>query len=132
MAKESKAEYEDFEVITDEDREKAEQAVLKELLTYAGYTLLAVGASIFTVVCFLLDPRACLVAFSTGSPCCLIFPCYRNLMQYTDPAKLIRANVNVYVPGIYVEEGGRLREYPPTPEEMDCLYDLVSEFMTVE
>ena len=121
-----------LQVITDEDRAKAKQALLKELLIYAGYTLLVVAGSIFTVVCFLLDPRACLVAFASGSPCCLICPCYRDLMQYTEPAKLIRANVNIYVPGIYIEEGGKLKEYPPTPEEMDCLYDLVSEFMSID
>ena len=118
-------------MISDEDRKAANQALMKELLTYAGYTLLVVAGSIFTIVCFLIDPRACIVAFSTGSPCCLICPCYRNLMQYTDPAKLIRANVNIYVPGIYIEEGGKLKQYPPSPEEMDCLYDLVSEFMSI-
>lgn len=62
--------------------------------------------------------------------------CFRrllqNLMKYTDPAKLVKANVNLYVPGIYIEKGGRLRQYPPSPEELECLYDLVSEFMTIE
>ena len=118
-------------MITDEDRKAANQAIMWELLTYAGYTLLAVVFSIFTIVCFLVDPRACLVAFSTGSPCCLLCPCYHDLMQYTDPAKLIRANVNIYVPGVYIEEGGKMKQYPPTAEEMDCLHDLVSEFMSV-
>ena len=50
-------------------------------------------------------------------------------MKYTDPSKLIKANVNIYVPGVYVEESGRLRQYPPTPQEMECMYDLVSEFL---
>jgi hypothetical protein len=40
---------------------------MEELKVYAGYTLLVVAFSIFTVVCFMMDPRACLVAFSTGT-----------------------------------------------------------------
>ena len=119
-------------MITDEDREMADQALMRELLTFAGFTLLGVAGSIFTVVCFLMDPRACLVAFATGSPCCLLSPCYRELIQFAEPTRIIKENINIYVPGIYVEPGGKLKEYLPTFEEMDCLYDLVSEFMTLE
>lgn len=67
----------DSQVITEEERSAADQAILKETLTYAGYTLLVALAFIVVTICFVTDPRTCIIAFGSGSPCCLLCPCYR-------------------------------------------------------
>ncbi|XP_059175277.1 uncharacterized protein LOC131955256 [Physella acuta] len=120
-----------FEVITDEDLYKADEILTKEILWYAGYTLLSVVVFLVLVACLALDPRAFIIAFGTGSPCCLLCPCIKSLYKYTDPAKLIQASANKYVPGILIEDDGTIKQYDPSPDEMEALFELVNEFMTI-
>ncbi|CAG5116875.1 unnamed protein product, partial [Candidula unifasciata] len=118
-------------VITEEDLFKADEQLTKEILWYAGYTALTVVIFLVIVACFASDPRACIVAFGTGSPCCLLCPCIKSLYKYTDPAKLIQASINTYVPGILVEDDGSMQMYEPSAEETDLLFELINEFMTI-
>uniref|UniRef100_A0A2C9LCL6 Uncharacterized protein n=1 Tax=Biomphalaria glabrata TaxID=6526 RepID=A0A2C9LCL6_BIOGL len=118
-----------FQVITDDDLYKADEHLTQEILCYAGYTFLAVLFFIFLIACFVFDPRAFVIAFGTGSPCCLLSPCITSLYKYTDPSQLIQASSNKYVPGIIVEDDGSLKSYEPSPEELEYLFELINEFM---
>ncbi|XP_005095064.1 uncharacterized protein LOC101854629 [Aplysia californica] len=120
-----------FQVITEDDRHKADEEMVRELLHYAGYTLLGVLLFLIIIGCFASDPRACVVAFGTGSPCCLLCPCIKSLYKYTNPSKLIQDSANTYVPGVLIEDDGTVTAYEPSPEETQTLYELINEFMSI-
>lgn len=122
---------EQFDVITNDDLYKADEHMTKEILWYAGYTALTVAIFLILVACFASDPRAFIIAFGTGSPCCLLSPCVKNLYKYTDPAKLIQMSINTYVPGLLVEDDGSMQMYEPSGEEIDLLYELINELIEV-
>ncbi|GFS04410.1 hypothetical protein ElyMa_006494400 [Elysia marginata] len=79
-----------FEVITEEDLNLADQELNRELLRYAGWTLLSVLFFLVLVYCAVSDPRAFVIAFATGMPCCLMCPCIKSLYKYTNPYEMIK------------------------------------------
>ncbi|RUS75903.1 hypothetical protein EGW08_016336 [Elysia chlorotica] len=118
-----------FEVINEEDLLKADQELNRELLRFAGWTLLSVVFFLILVYCAVSDPRAFVVAFATGMPCCLLCPCVKNLYKYTNPYKVIQDSVNTLVPGVLQNDDGTLKTYEPSDEEISSLYELVNELM---
>ena len=84
-------------MISDDDLAKADAQAGMELLHYAGWTCLSVLLFLVLLACFASDPKACIMAFGTGSPCCLLCPCYRKLIRFTDPSKLISVRVQLTV-----------------------------------
>ena len=70
----------------------------------------------------------CVIAFVTGCPCFLIcVPVCRRF--YLDPAKILRDNINVYVPGVIVHEDWTIEDYEVSPEEIDCIIEIIDEAM---
>ncbi|GFO20815.1 hypothetical protein PoB_004732000 [Plakobranchus ocellatus] len=120
-----------FEVITEEDLLLADQELNRELLRYAGWTLFSVVLFLILVYCAVTDPRAFIVAFGTGMPCCLMFPCIKSLYKFTNPYKIIQASVNKYVPGILQNDDGTLKTYEPSDEEIASLYELINEVVSL-
>ena len=87
------------QVITEEDRHKADQQMYQEVLHYAGYTALIVLVVLLTVLCAATDPRSFVIAFGTGSPCCLLSPCVRRLYRYTNTKQILQVSgMGVYDP----------------------------------
>ncbi|KAK6184847.1 hypothetical protein SNE40_007218 [Patella caerulea] len=120
-------ELSDFEIISEEDILRGRKQRIKSILTYLGFTLLAVLGFSITAFCFLTDPKSCIIAFGTGSPCCLIIcPCILHFVKrFLTPGAMIRDNTNKFIPGMMVHPDGRLETYDPTPEEIEAIMDIV-------
>ncbi|CAC5395660.1 unnamed protein product [Mytilus coruscus] len=49
-------------------------------------------------------------------------PCLMNqLKMYLEPNKIVQDQMNTYMPGLIIHEDGKLENYKPTPEEMECI-----------
>ncbi|XP_033725482.1 uncharacterized protein LOC117315409 [Pecten maximus] len=120
-----------FQVITESDRDNARNAQLKTILIFTGSTLLTVLMFSGIMFCFLRDPKACIVAFGTGCPCLLVvFPCVMKCLdRYLNPARMVKENLNRYLPGVIIHEDGTLEKYNTTPEEIECMKEIISEVM---
>ncbi|XP_045184025.2 uncharacterized protein LOC123542303 [Mercenaria mercenaria] len=118
-----------WEEVSDEELQKAQRHKYKQIAIYAGWTLLSVFFFVFVGICFLRDPVACIFAFGTGCPCCLICcPCVRAFTdKYLDTKKIMREQMNKYMPGVIVNDDGTLERYEPTPDELDTLAELIDE-----
>ncbi|XP_046329917.2 uncharacterized protein LOC124113559 isoform X1 [Haliotis rufescens] len=122
----------DFQVINQEEILRAKHLYMKNILTYVGITLGAVFLFVIIAFCFLVNPKQCIIAFGTGSPCCLIIsPCILKCVEkFLDPGKIVQGQMNRYVPGVVIDETGKVAEtYEPTPEELQALQELVEEVM---
>ncbi|XP_060558059.1 uncharacterized protein LOC132718383 [Ruditapes philippinarum] len=119
-----------WEEVSDDEIRRAQLNTYKQAAEYAGWTLLSVAFFVFVGICFLRDPVACIFAFGTGCPCCLICcPCIRAFTdKYLDSKKIVREQTNKYMPGIIVNDDGTIDHYDPTPDELDALVELMSEF----
>ncbi|XP_050397090.2 uncharacterized protein LOC126815473 isoform X2 [Patella vulgata] len=120
-------ELSDFEIISEEDILRGRKQRVKSILKYLGLTLLAVLGFSVVAFCFLTDPKSCIIAFGTGSPCCLIIcPCILHFVKrFLTPGAMIRDNTNKFIPGMMVHPDGRLETYDPTPEEIEAIMDIV-------
>ena len=96
---------------------------------YLGTTMLTTAGFIFIAVCFARDPMACIFAFGTGCPCCIICcPCIRKFTdKYLDPKKLVQDSMNKYMPGAIVNDDGTMDYYEPTFEEIEILMEIIEE-----
>ncbi|XP_067653149.1 uncharacterized protein [Haliotis asinina] len=122
----------DFQVINREEILRAKHLYMKNILMYVGITLGAVFLFVVIAFCFLVNPKQCIIAFGTGSPCCLIIsPCILKCVEkFLDPGKIVQGQMNRYVPGMVIDEKGKVAEtYEPTPEELQALQELVEEVM---
>ena len=118
-----------FQAVTDEDIAAGRSRGLTETAEYLGITLLSVAGFIFVGICFIRDPVACVFAFGTGCPCCLICcPCIRAFTdKYLDTKKLVRDSMNKYMPGVIVKEDGSMDFYEATSEEIEILHEIIEE-----
>ncbi|XP_060066034.1 uncharacterized protein LOC132546337 [Ylistrum balloti] len=125
------AEKDSFQVITELDRDNARKAQLKTIMIFAGSTLLTVLMFSAIMFCFLRDPKSCIVAFGTGCPCLIvIFPCVMKCLdKYLNPARMVKENLNRYLPGVIIHEDGTVEKYDTTPEEIECITEIIDEVM---
>lgn len=47
----------------------------------------------------------------------------------TNPEKYVHDRMNKYIPGMIVEEDGKVIHYQPTTEELDLLSQVIEELM---
>ena len=92
---------------------------------------MSTGCVIAFVTSTFIISTGCVIAFVTGCPCFLICVpvCRRFYDKYLDPAKIVRDNINVYLPGVIVHEDGTIEDYEVSPEEIDCIVEIIDEAM---
>ncbi|OWF51470.1 uncharacterized protein LOC110449110 isoform X2 [Mizuhopecten yessoensis] len=127
------AEDDSFQVISEADRDNARDAQTKTILIFTGSVLLTVLMFSGITFCFLRDPKACIVAFGTGCPCLLVvIPCVMKCLdKYLNPAKIVKENLNRYMPGVIIHEDGTIEKYDASPEEIECITEIVQEVMGI-
>lgn len=115
--------------VTDEDLKKAKLNTYTEVAKYVGMTALSVLVFVTIGICFLRDPVGCIFAFGTGCPCCLLCcPCVRAFTdKYLNMKRIVREQMNKYMPGVIVNDDGTLDFYDPTPDELDLLLEIIDE-----
>ncbi|KAK3096057.1 hypothetical protein FSP39_022607 [Pinctada imbricata] len=117
-----------FQIVSDEDRKKAEQEKIKKVLVYTAWTLASVFIFSFIAYCFVKNPKTCIVSFATGCPCCVLCaPLFNRLYEKYNPKQLMKDNLNKYLPGVIIHEDGTQENYEPTPEEMEIVGDIFDE-----
>lgn len=118
------------QVITADDKIKAQAQKAKTILLYVGTTVLSVVGFSLLAFCFIKDPLAFIIAFATGCPCFLIIiPCITSRVRkfQQNSEKLLKENVNMYMPGIIIHEDGTVEHYQTTPEEVEAVMDIIDE-----
>ncbi|XP_069102269.1 uncharacterized protein [Argopecten irradians] len=127
----SSKETDGFQVITDADRASGKNAQVKNILIFTGSTLLTVLMFTAIAFCFLRDPKSCIVAFGTGCPCLLVvFPCIMKCLdKYLNPGRMVKENINTYLPGVIINEDGTVEKYDASPEEIECMTEIIGEIM---
>lgn len=122
-----------WEAVTDDEVQQGKYRKYIKIAEYVGFTLLSVLGFVLIGYCFLRDPVACIFAFGTGCPCCLICcPCFRAFTdKYLDVKRLVKDSMNKYMPGVIVKEDGTLDYYEPTAEEVEILHEILEEIAGV-
>ncbi|KAH3697925.1 hypothetical protein DPMN_085437 [Dreissena polymorpha] len=120
-----------WQAVSDDDLRKTNLMQYKHILKYVGMTLLSVVGFVFIGACFIRDPIACIFAFGTGCPCCIICcPCIRSFTdKYLNVKRLVRDSMNRYMPGVIVKDDGTLDYYEPTTEELEIMMEIMEEIM---
>ncbi|CAC5388027.1 unnamed protein product [Mytilus coruscus] len=115
-----------FKVDT-KDIKEADKSQIKFILKMIFVTLGSILLISLIAYCFVKDPKTCIIAFGSGCPCLLYMcPCLMNrLKMYLEPNKIVQDQMNTYMPGLIIHEDGKLENYKPTPEEMECILDIV-------
>ncbi|XP_071140755.1 uncharacterized protein [Mytilus edulis] len=109
------------------DIKGADKSQIKFILKMIFVTLGTILLISLIAYCFIKDPKTCIIAFGSGCPCLLYMcPCLMNkLKMYLEPNKIVQDQMNTYMPGLIIHEDGKLENYKPTPEEMECILDIV-------
>lgn len=96
-------------------------------MLYAGLTLVSVVCISVIALCFLKDPKSCLMAFGSGCPCCFFCcPCLvRFAEKYLNPERIVKDNMNKYIPGVIVHDDGKIEHYEPSAKEIERMGEVI-------
>ncbi|XP_041367263.1 uncharacterized protein LOC121381908 isoform X2 [Gigantopelta aegis] len=119
----------DFEVISQEEVLRAKHLYIKKVLMYVGITIASVFVFTVIAIFFITDPKSCILAFATGSPCCLVLsPCIvKGLSQFLNPGQVVRDQMNTYLPGMLIDRDGNIELYEITPGEIEAVQVMIND-----
>jgi len=105
------------------DIKAAKKSKLKLTITLVSVTIVVV--LVLTLICY------CCVKCGQNCPCCfLCCPCLIPLSfikDSIDPSELKKEEMKTFVPGVITHKDGTIEHYKPSPEEMECLLEIMGK-----